>query len=51
MTDNSPKENIDARISVNQQDIEEAESIENDMEAMLRLIDYIFFLRDDDLPS
>lgn len=51
MTEKSPQGNIDGPISVNQDDIAEAERIEGNPEAMLRLIDYIFFLRDDDLPS
>lgn len=42
--------NIESRISVNQDDIDEAERIEGNTDAMLRLIDYIFFLRDDDAP-
>lgn len=37
-------------ISVNQDDILEAERIENNPDAMLRLIDVLFFLKDDDGP-
>lgn len=39
--------NIDLPESVNQ----EADRIEEDPEAMLRLVDYLFFLKDDDVPS
>ena len=46
----SPKGNIDRPISVNQDDILEAERIENNPDAMLRLIDVLFFLKDDDGP-
>lgn len=46
----SPKGNIDSRISVKPEDAEDAERVEGDAEAMLRLIDYIFFLRDEDGP-
>lgn len=42
---------IKSQISVNPEDVAEAERIENNMDAMLRLIDYIFFLKDEDLPS
>ena len=48
--DESPKGNIDGPISVNQDDILEAERIENNPDAMLRLIDVLFFLKDDDGP-
>lgn len=48
--DKSPKGNIERPISVNQEDIEEAERIENNPDAMLRLIDVLFFLKDDDGP-
>lgn len=46
----SPKGNINSPISVNPEDIAEAERIENSADAMLRLIDVLFFLRDDDGP-
>lgn len=46
----SPEGNIKTPISVKPEDIEEAERIEGNTEAMLRLIDYIFFLRDEDGP-
>lgn len=46
----SPEGNIKTPISVKPEDIEESERIEGNTEAMLRLIDYIFFLRDDDAP-
>ena len=42
--------NIGTPISVRPEDIEEAERIENNPDAMLRLIDVLFFLRDDDGP-
>ena len=42
--------NIEERISVSPEDILEAERIEGNPEAMLRLIDVLFFLRDDDGP-
>lgn len=45
-----PDRNIDSRISVNPEDELEAERIEDNPEAMLRLIDVLFFLKDDDLP-
>lgn len=48
--DESPKGNIERPVSVNPEDIEEAELIENNPEAMLRLIDVLFFLKDDDGP-
>lgn len=43
-------ENIESRISVNPDDIAEAERIENDAVAMLRLVDLLFFLRDNQYP-
>ena len=46
---NSPS-NIEKAITVNREDVLEAERIENDPDAMLRLIDVLFFLRDDDAP-
>jgi len=42
--------NIESPETVNPDDLAEAERIEGDPEAMLRLIDYLFFLRDDDGP-
>ena len=49
---NSPQSNIDSKISVRTEDIEEADRIENNLDAMLRLIDFLFFLDDrDDIPS
>lgn len=48
--DESPKGNIERPVSVNQDDILEAERIENNPDAMLRLIDVLFFLKDDDGP-
>lgn len=48
--DESPKGNIERPVSVNPEDIEEAERIENNPDAMLRLIDVLFFLNDDDGP-
>lgn len=39
--------NIDLPESVNQ----EADRIEEDPAAMLRLVDILFFLKDDDVPS
>ncbi len=48
--DESPKGNIERPVSVNQEDILEAERIENNPDAMLRLIDVLFFLKDDDGP-
>ena len=42
----TPPSNIDLPESVNQ----EADRIEGNPEAMLRLIDYLFFLKDDDGP-
>lgn len=42
--------NIERPQTVNQEDLEEAERIENDPEAMLRLIDVLFFLREEDGP-
>jgi len=50
MKKDSPKRNIKQRIAVNPEDIAEAERIEESPEAMLRLIDVLFFLRDDDSP-
>ena len=50
MKKDSPKRNIKQRITVNPEDIADAERIENDVDAMLRLIDVLFFLRDDDSP-
>ena len=48
----SPPSNIDSKISVRTEDIEEADRIENNLDAMLRLIDFLFFLDDrDDIPS
>ena len=48
----SPPSNIDSGISVNPEDELEAERIENNLDAMLRLIDFLFFLDDrDDIPS
>lgn len=46
----SPMKNIKSPISVNPDDIADAERIERDTDAMLRLIDILFFLRDDDAP-
>ena len=44
--------NIEERISVRPEDIAEADRIENNLDAMLRLIDFLFFLDDrDDIPS
>lgn len=44
----TPQGNIEIPESVN----EEADRIENNVEAMLRLVDYIFFLNDNDtIPS
>lgn len=51
MMKKSPKGNINKEISVNREDIAEAERIENDPDAMLRLIDILFFLKDEELPS
>lgn len=52
MTIESQTGNIETPTSVNPDDIADAERIENDTDAMLRLIDILFFLRDDDvLPS
>ena len=48
----SPPSNIDSGISVKPEDIAEADRIENNLDAMLRLIDFLFFLDDrDDIPS
>ena len=44
------KVNIEPVISVNLEDDLEADRIEDDLEAMLRLIDVLFFLKDDDGP-
>ena len=45
----SPPSNIDSGISVKPEDIAEAD---NNLDAMLRLIDFLFFLDDrDDIPS
>ena len=46
----SPKRNIKSPVTVNPDDIADAERIEQDANAMLRLIDILFFLRDDDDP-
>ena len=46
----SPLTNINNPVTVNDDDIADAERIENDADAMLRLIDILFFLRDDDDP-
>lgn len=46
----SPKKNIKTPVTVNPDDIADAERIEQDTDAMLRLIDILFFLRDDDAP-
>ena len=44
----TPQGNIEIPESVNR----EADKIENNIEAMLRLVDYIFFLNDEDtIPS
>ena len=49
---NSPQSNIDTGITVRKEDELEAQRIEEDAEAMLRLVDYIFFLNDrEDIPS
>lgn len=50
MDSDSHHSNIERPESVKPEDLEEAERIENDPDAMLRLIDYLFFLRDDDGP-
>ena len=48
----SPESNIDSPITVRPEDELEAQRIEEDAEAMLRLVDYIFFLNDrEDIPS
>ena len=47
-TELTPDGNIETPESVNR----EADRIENDPEAMLRLVDFIFFLKEgDDIPS
>lgn len=51
MKKNPPKGNIKTEISVNPEDIADAERIEDDPDAMLRLIDILFFLKDEELPS
>lgn len=44
----TPDGNIEIPENVNK----EADRIENDLEAMLRLVDFIFFLKEgDDIPS
>ena len=48
--DENPKGNIERPISVRPEDELEAERIENNPDAMLRLIDVLFFLQDDDGP-
>ena len=49
---NSPQSNIETGITVRKEDELEAQRIEEDAEAMLRLVDYIFFLNDrEDIPS
>jgi hypothetical protein len=50
MKSDSPDTNIKSPISVKPEDFEEAERIEQNADAMLRLIDYIFFLHEDDSP-
>ena len=45
---NSPQSNIGSPVSVKPEDELEAQRIEENTEAMLRLVDYIFFLREDD---
>lgn len=50
MKSDSPDTNIKSPISVKPEDIAEAERIEQNTDAMLRLIDYIFFLHEDDSP-
>jgi len=50
MKKDSPNRNIKSGICVKPEDIEEAERIEQNTDAMLRLIDYIFFLHEDNAP-
>ena len=45
-----PKGKIEPVMSVSPEDELEADRIENNPDAMLRLIDVLFFLKDDDGP-